>query len=160
MRKKLQTALLTGAILTAFTTPVTADEEAKFGAAVSFNDNKTEIRGIIELEDDLRLEPYFGFTYIDPDNTPSTTNYSLGTSLEFTKTLHANLNGYAGGFIGIDHQDTGTVSTTDFLLGPVAGVEYALDPHFTVGGEVRLTIGVGDNTILGTDSTILLRYYF
>ena len=159
MKKKIYTAIATGALLASLSTPIMA-EDGQFGAGVSFNDNKTELKGIINLDDGLRLEPYFGFAYNDPDGGSSTTNYSIGTSLEFTKELHANINGYAGGFLGIDHGDTGIVSTTDFIFGPVAGVEYKLDPHFSVGGEVRLQIGVGDDTILSTDSSILLRYYF
>ena len=159
MRKKIQTAVLTGAIMAVLTTPSMA-EETQYGIGASFNSDTTQIRGIVGLEDDLRLEPYFGFNYRNPDKGSSTTNYAIGTSLEYVKQLHGSINGYAGGFVGIDHIDTGVDDKTNFVFGPVAGVEYAFDPHFTLGGEVRLNVAVGDDTVLGTDSSILLRYYF
>ena len=158
MRKKIQTAVLAGALFAAVGSPVMADD-TEVGVGASFNGDTTELRGIVGLDDNLRLEPYLGFAYKNPDKGNSTTNYTLGTSLEYEKQLHTSISGYAGGFVGIDHIDTGN-SKTNFVFGPVAGVEYAFDPHFTLGGEVRLNVGVGDDTILSTDSSILLRYYF
>lgn len=159
MKKKIQTAILRGAILAAFATPMMADDR-QLGVGASFNNDTTQIRGIIGLEDDLRLEPYLGFNYRNPDKGSSTTNYTIGTSLEYAKQLYAKINGYAGGFAGIDHIDIGVDDKTNFVFGPVAGVEYAFDPHFTLGGEIRLNVAVGDDTALSTDSSILLRYYF
>ena len=159
MKKKIQTVVLSGALLAALGSPVVADD-TQVGVGASFNGDTTELRGIVGLNDNLRLEPYFGFEYENPDKGSSTTNYTIGTSLEYAKQLHASISGYAGGFVGIDHIDTGVDDKTNFVFGPVAGVEYAFDPHFTLGGEVRLNVAVGDDTILSTDSSILLRYYF
>ncbi len=158
MKKKIQILVLSGALLAALGSPLAADD-TQIGVGASFNGDTTELRGIVGLDDNLRLEPYLGFDYNNPDKESSTTNYTVGTSLEYAKQLHTSINGYAGGFVGIDHIDTGN-SKTNFVFGPVAGVEYAFDPHFTLGGEVRLNVGVGDDTILSTDSSILLRYYF
>ena len=158
MRKKIQTAVLTGALFAAISSPVAADD-TQVGVGASFNGDTTALRGSVTLDEHIRLEPYFGFSYLNPDQGSSTTNYTIGTTMEYTKELHDKINGYAGGFVSIDHIDRGN-SATNFVFGPVAGVEYALDPHFTVGGEVRFDIGVGDDTTLQTDSSILLRYYF
>ena len=158
MRKKIQTAVLTGALLAAFATPIMADETI-YGVGASFNGDATLLRGTIDIEDDIRFEPFLGFSRVDPDRGNTATHYTIGTAIEYTKELHTNINGYVGGFAAIDRIDVGN-SSTNFLFGPVAGVEYALDAHFTVGGEVRFDIGVGDDTILSTDSSILLRYYF
>ena len=158
MKKKIQTALFTGAVLAALATPTMADD-TQVGVGASFNGDTTEIRGSVTLDEHLRLEPYFGLNYQNPDQGSSTTDYTIGTTLEYTKDLHDKINGYVGGFAGIDHIDRGSGST-NFVFGPLAGVEYAFHSHFTLGGEIRLNVGVGDDTTLRTDSTILLRYYF
>jgi len=72
------------------------------------------------------------------------------------------LTAYYGGFAGIHNYDygSGAASGTIFNFGPVAGVEYALDKQFTLGAEMKFNLGFGDETVLGTDSSVLLRYYF
>ena len=147
-----------GALLATLGTQAMA-EDTQVGVAASFNQNSSEIRGIVGLNDDLRLEPFIAFAYISPDEGDSFINYTIGSTLEYTKELHTNINGYAGGFAAISHLDAGD-GNTNFFFGPLAGVEYEFTPNFTLGGEVRFEIGVGDYTTLSTNSSILLRYYF
>lgn len=143
-------------------------QESQFGVGVgvtSLNSNAvgvgtTTIRGTVTLEDGLRLEPYLGFGYANPDGSDSVTDINLGSALHMVKPVSAKINAYYGGYIGLDSLDTGSVSYTTFNLGPVAGVEYSFDPQFTLGAEVSVNVGFGDITSVGTKSAVLLRYYF
>ncbi len=140
-----------------------AAAEGDFGIGVSATgNNATTIRAEVKLEPNLRLEPFFGFTYVD--DGISKTNLSIGTAAHIYGSVSEKISMYYGGFVGIGYtkEDTGTASAsnTNFNFGPVAGVEYALDPKFSVGTEVGVTLGFGDVTTFGTSTSVLLRYYF
>lgn len=163
MLKTLSAAALAGALSTA-----AVADEPQFGVGVGIaGQDSALIKGTITLEDNLRLEPFLGFTYQDGDNT-SVTNFQIGTALEVMKPISSKITGYYGGYVGIltssaDYtygNTTTSVSNTNFNLGPVAGVEYAFDKQFTLGAEVRFDLGFGDVTTFGTNSSVLLRYYF
>ncbi len=158
MRKNFKKAVVASALLATLSTQASATD-SQVGVAASFNQNTSEIRGIVGLNDNLRLEPFIAFAYISPDEGDSFTNYTVGSTLEYTKELHTNIDGYIGGFGAITHFDAGD-GNTNFFFGPLAGVEYEFTPNFTLGGEIRFEIGVGDLTTLSTNSSILLRYYF
>jgi hypothetical protein len=167
MNKFVLKTLSTVALVGALSTSAVADEP-QFGLGVGVaGQDSTTIRGTITLDDDMRLEPFFGFGYIDGDST-SSTNVSIGSALHIVKPINAKISAYYGGFAGIYSTDTdytvGTVKTsissTNFQLGPVAGVEYAFDKQFTLGAEVSFNLGFGDDTVIGTNSAVLLRYYF
>ncbi|WP_457744644.1 hypothetical protein [Sulfurimonas sp.] len=159
MNKKILKVVTASALVATMATSAMADE-SQFGVGVGVSNNTSTIRGTIKLENDLRLEPYFALSYVDPDNANATTNFEMGSALEVLQPINNKLMGYYGGYVGVASSDAGYGSTTTFNVGPVAGVEYALDPQFTLGAEVRADIGVGDATTVGTSSEVLLRYYF
>jgi hypothetical protein len=148
------------ALATVLTTSAVASEIPQLGVGVGVTGNTTTLRGTIDLDNSLRLEPYFGFSYVNPDKGNSKTNLEIGTALHVKQVITNKINSYYGGFVGVGSHDDGFGTTTTFNLGPVAGVEYALDKQFTLGGEVRVNFGLGDDTVIGTDSAVLLRYYF
>ncbi len=149
------------ALVGTLSTSAVADEP-QFGLGVGVaGQNSTTIRGTITLDDQLRLEPYFGFSYLNPDKGDSRTDIELGSALHIMAPINNKIRAYYGGFAGIKNHDYGNGDSGTVLnLGPVAGVEYAFDPHFTLGAEVRLNAGFGDYTTIGTDSAVLLRYYY
>jgi hypothetical protein len=146
--------------LTATTLVSTSAIAKDIGVGVGVTSNTTVIRADIELQDNLRLEPFLGFSYADNDNG-STSNLELGTALHITDNISPSINTYYGGYAGITFYDTPNASSsTSFTLGPVAGVEYAFEPKFTLGAEVSVGLALGDTTAITTNSAVILRYYF
>ena len=164
MNKFVLKIVTTVALVGALSTTAFADEP-EFGLGVGINgQNSATLRGIISLENNMRVEPYFGFSYQDPNpsNGNSQTILNVGSALEMTKPINNVLKAYYGGFAGIQSYDygSGNNSGTIFNFGPVAGVEYALNKQFTLGAEMKFNFGFGNATVLGTDSSVLVRYYF
>jgi len=160
MNKFMLKTLLAAALAGALSTAAVADEpQLGLGVSVAGN-NSAMIRGTVDLQSNLRLEPYLAFSYDDPSGSKSSTDLEVGSALHIMQPIKSALNGYYGGFVGIDTYDNGSNSGTIVNLGPVAGVEYAFDPQFTLGAEVRFNLGFGDKTVVNTDSSVLLRYYF
>ena len=140
---------------------VAVAQEQKLGLGVSVaGDNAATIRGTINLDETMRLEPFLGYQYrkIDGANN-SETAFTIGTSFHMLQPVSSTVSAYYGGFVAFQNEDNG-VSRNTFNLGPVAGVEYAFDPQFTLGAEVRFNLGFGDVSTFGTDSAVVLRYYF
>ena len=161
MNKFVLKTLSTVALVGALSTSAVADEP-QFGLGVGVaGQNSTTIRGTVTLDDQLRLEPYFGFSYLNPDTGSSKTDITLGSALHVMAPINNKISAYYGGFAGIKNYDYGNGDSGTILnLGPVAGVEYAFDQKFTLGAEVRFDVGFGDYTAVSTDSSVLLRYYF
>ena len=158
--KTTMVALLAGTLAT-----TAVADEPQFGLGVGVaGQNSATLRGIISLENNMRLEPYFGFSYQDKNPTTNNTQTTLdvGSALQMIQPINNVLSAYYGGFVGIHNYDYGTAnnSGTIFNFGPVAGVEYALDKQFTLGAEMKFNFGFGNETVLRTESSVLLRYYF
>jgi len=133
---------------------VAVADDAKYGVGVSVSGNAATIRGTINVDDDMRFEPFFGFSYVDTD-FGSSTGLSIGTGFHWLKPINSNITAYYGGYVGYFDN-----TTSVFALGPVAGVEYAFDPQFTLGAEVSFDLAFGDVSQFGTNSEVILRYYF
>jgi len=161
MNKIVLKTLSTVALVGALSTTAVADEpQIGIGVGVA-GQNSTTLRGTVRIEDNLRLEPFFGFSYLDPDKGSSSRNLELGSALHILAPINSKIRAYYGVYVGLLNYDYGNSNSgTVFNLGPVAGVEYAFDPHFTLGAEVRLNAGFGDYTTIGTDSAVLVRYYY
>jgi len=156
MLKTVGVALFTGILTT-----VAVADEPQFGLGVGVaGQNYTTLRGTISLKNNMRLEPYFGFSYQDPNGASSQTTLDIGSALHIMKPINSVINMYYGGFAGIQNYNYGENSETILNFGPVAGVEYAFDKQFTLGAEMRFHFGFGDATELRTESSVLLRYYF
>lgn len=147
-------------LLTITSLAYTALTAEQFGLGVGITgNNASQVRGTINLNKDMRLEPYLSFNYVNPDNASSRTTLNLGTAFHMMKNINTNLNMYYGGYVGIGYADSVT-SSTILNFGPVGGVEYALDKQFTLGAEISVNIGILDTTSVATNTTALLRYYF
>ncbi len=158
MIKIMKTALVSIGAVALFTTSAVAGNR---GVGVSVTGDTATIRGDIMIQENLRLEPYFGMTYrsVDVGNTTiSNTTFNLGTAAHMIKEISPAMSMYYGGFLGFTSDDPANGSS--FNLGPVAGVEYAFDPQFTLGAEVSFNMNFGDTTVVSTDSAVILRYYF
>ena len=152
MNKTFSKTLVAASTALMISSVAVADEQ-KFGVGVSVNQDTTKIRGVINLDKTMRLEPFLGFRYNNINNNSNTT-LEIGTAFHLLQSINSNMNAYYGGYVGYTDVNSG------LALGPVAGVEYALDPQFTLGAEVRVDIGFGDVTNIGTNSEVILRYYF
>jgi len=133
------------------TLSTSAFAENEFGVGVSVNGNVSTVRADMKLGNDLRIEPFLSFISSDL----RADNITLGAAVHLLKPINSNLNAYFGAYAGIVDR-----TYTNFYMGPVAGVEYSLDKQFTLGAEVSFDLGFGDFTDIGTNSEILLRYYF
>ena len=149
----MKKALISASAVLMISSVAVADNN-KLGVGVSVAGTSTTVRAPIKLDDKMRLEPFIGFEYINK-NSSSNTNFEIGTGFHLLQAINSNINAYYGGYVGyIDRGNSG------LELGPVAGVEYAFNPQFTLGAEVRVDFGFGDITTIRTDSSVLLRYYF
>ena len=157
----MKKSLLSIAVATlALSTPsMVAAQDFGIGVGITGN-NASVIRGDIGLDNNMRLEPYLGFGYKNPDVGSSTSTFTLGTAFHLQKSISEKVNLYYGAFIDYSSTDYGVTSVSSFNLGPVAGAEYAFDKHFSLGAEVAVGLGFGDATVFGTTSTALIRYYF
>ena len=164
MNKFILKTLSVAAVAAMLSSSAMADDQ-KYGVGVGVaGQNSTLLRGVVNLDNDLRLEPFFAFGYQDAGTT-SNSNFQVGTSVEIVKAVSTNVSAYYGGYVGLATASVpngfgDTESSTSFNLGPVAGVEYAFDKQFTLGAEVKFDLGFGDVTTFGTSSSVLLRYYF
>ena len=152
MKKNIIKAVTALGLVSSLSTSAVA---ADFGMAVGISGtDSNEIRGIIKLDDTMRLEPYTGLTYVSY-NGVSNTNLTLGTAFHMLQPLSTNTELYYGAYI-----DFSTDAISDVDLGPVAGVEYKFAKEFSVAGEVALNFGFGGATQIGTKTSAVLRYYF
>ena len=158
MNKTISKTLVAVSAALMISTIALADGE-KFGVGVSVNQDTTKIRGTINLDKTMRLEPFLGFGYTDLNNG-SKSNFQIGTGFHLLQPLSSKMSAYYGGYVEYQNVDNGVTSSNGLGLGPVAGVEYALDEKFTLGAEVSFAFDFGDNNNFGTNSEILLRYYF
>jgi len=129
-----------------------------FGMAADISgNNSSQIRGIVKLNETMRLEPYLGLTYTSPNYGSSSTNLQLGTAFHLLQPLSDTTKLYYGAYVdfGID-----APQYNDFNFGPVAGVEYMFAKEFSVSGEVTLNFGFGSGTKISTNTSAVLRYYF
>ena len=153
MKKNIIKAVSALGLVSALSTSAVA---ADFGMAAGISGtNNSEIRGIVKLDDSMRLEPYVGFEYLSPSVGASRTNFTLGTAFHMLQPLSAKTDLYYGAYI-----DFSTDALSDVDLGPVAGVEYKFAKEFSVAGEVALNFGFGGATQIGTTTSAVLRYYF
>lgn len=153
---------------------------ADVGIGVSFSDQQT-IYVPIELNNNMRLEPFFSRSDDEVSTHVGTTTITNESSSMLIgagffgkmKGGSPNLQMYFGGRLGliqIDETSTtcGTTTCTSvssdgsgFVIAPTAGMEYAFDKKFVVGGEVSVFYNdVEDTTSSGTSTQIVLRYFF
>ena len=158
--KNLGKIALATALGATITTTALEAKDVQLGGGVSFNESNSKIYGIVYIDEDKRFEPFISLSYRNPDKGNSTANYEIGTSFEFVSQLKKDIQGYFGGFASFENDDNGVTTTNIFAIGPVTGIEYKFVQDFSLGAEVRVKIGVGDDMIFSTDSAIMLRYYY
>jgi len=159
MKKRVLGSLIMAGMLAVPATSLLA-ADTQMGVGIGVTGNTSVVRGTVNIAKDMRIEPYFTYTYTDPDNAPSRSNIGLGAAFHMMKSVNSKVRTYYGALAGINSNDNGVTTDTIFSLGPVVGAEYFFDTHFTLGAEANLYFGFGDYTTVGTNTTAMLRYYF
>lgn len=130
-------------------------------------------------EGTFRFEPELGFVYtkhnISDDYDVSTTGIQFGIGM-FGMYQIQQTNIYYGGRLNYgrisqssdyDWYDSEPISTLSF--GPAIGVEYYFSNHFSIGGEISIQlktykeddyVDLFDETIINTNTGLILRFYF
>jgi len=130
----------------------------------------------------FRIEPEFGFRYIK-EGTAETYLIGIGSGF-FAMHQFEKLNFYGGIRIEFDlgsysesiydgmNTTNSKINQNRIAIAPTIGVEYFFYKSFSIGGEVSLKYTSIDNSpdnssltstngkIFGTDTGLLLRYYF
>ncbi len=159
--------LLSVATMTLLLATTAQADTTKIGLGIDIvNPAEYALRMPIDLQDNLRIEPKFGISYHDNDDTKAT-GFKIGTIVGLLNPVSKNVSIYYGGFLEIGYSDTDydnaavkDNSATEFTFGGAFGFEYYLDARVSIGGEARVGIGFGDATEFGTDASALMRYYF
>lgn len=115
---------------------------------------------------DYRVEPRVSFGRAGND-AGSMTRFGLGGGYYTYAETSENALLYYGGRINLDlisispDQGDGD-SQFNFLIGPVAGMDYYISDHFSIGAEVELTYHSQDNapSTLQTGGNAFLRAHF
>jgi len=158
MKNYLKKATLVVGMIVTLSSTASA-QELGLGVGITGNSSSV-ISGVVGLNEDVRLAPYFSFR---SESDPSSAAFRIGTAFHMLHGVSEKVKLYYGAFAGVNysHIDTGKkVSTTLLEVGPVGGVEYALDKQFTLGAEISLDMAFGDKTVVSTNSMALIRYYF
>ena len=147
MIKKL---LVSTVALATLSTAAVAEND--FGLAFGVGNASSVIKADIVIDKGMRIEPFFSFGYTKIPGS----NISIGTAFHITDELSKKMDVYYGGYVGLTYVS----SNTNFILGPVAGLEYHFDKQFSLGGEVDFDLGFGNTTSFGTRTQLIARYYF
>jgi opacity protein-like surface antigen len=139
-----------------------------FGAGVAFNGTGSTVKMPIDFNANsfkMRVEPELMFGYEDVDDFGKTTQFGIGSGLYMLQNITKDIHMYYGGKIDVSYYDidpdSGNDRTdTNLGLAGIAGFEYFMSEHASVGGEAGLQLRVGDTTSFGTITAVTLRYYF
>ena len=170
MKNKLLKVAISACMMGICSTVLTAQD---YGLGLEIEDNAPLIRGIINIENDMRIEPYLAFGTTSSSgvansnsvsfngNTASGTLIQAGSALHWLQHINKNVQTYYGGHFGLIYSDFGNSSDIGVQVGAVAGAEYFLGQHFSLGGEIELAAVMLDaSTAISTNSGAILRYYF
>ena len=153
---------------------------ADVGLGVSAKSNDTTIYVPIDIDEKLRVEPFFSYSK-HSDDTPSggrlrNENLAIGTGLFALQPLSESIRVYYGG--RISYLELGTESFVPdpyfipyeddrkgYSVAPTFGFEYLFNEHLSIGGEAewfyRKTEAHGqDSTSTGTNTRLILRLRF
>lgn len=165
MKKQLSALFLAGAAATLTLNASAAD--VGIGVALSTTrlsdlaaNSTSAIYVPIELNDQMRLEPFIGRFDID-EGGPKTSRTDIGAGFFGKMKRSPNVQMYYGGRLAIVMGEIGGVDNNGMRIEPAAGLEYSFDKKFSVAGEVAVFVedlDVVDTS--GTKTQIMLRYYF
>ena len=159
MRKILLSSVLGLSLMTMSAMGQETQTDTRMGAGVAFDGTGSAIKVPIDL-DTIRIEPELSWSYVDTDKGGSNNNFYLGSGVYLLNNTSNDISLYYGGKFGIRRVDTGVNSDTVLELAGIVGVEYFMHKQISLGGEVGLGLGFGDDTDLGTQTAVTLRYYF
>ena len=139
----------------------------QFGLGISITEDGEVIHCPIKLNPNLRLEGSFGLLHYNRENSSAGDIDSL--VLKFgayiVQNVYEKTDIYYGGKMIYVENDFGGSNRTGIGLGPAFGFEYYLTNHISVGGEAELVFHAARPKRrrcqeYGTDSRVILRYYF
>lgn len=149
--------------LVAFFLPVTAVFSApQFGLGISITEDGQVIHCPIKIDPHLRLEGSLGIRSYEIDGSRLNDEDSIILKFGgyYVQNVYEKTDIYYGGRLTYEKNDSYGSNRDGFGIAPVFGFEYYLTGHISVGGEAELYIMFGDIDQHGTDSRLILRYYF
>lgn len=160
--------LLMSIVLTAALCLISSSASAapQFGLGISITETGRVIHCPVKLNNAFRLEGSLGFYSMDREGSSNDPNeFILKFGAYGIQNVYEKTEIYYGGKILYSQLDTGTSDADGFGIAPAFGFEYYLTGHISVGGEAELYYlfydrNTGDYKEFGTDSRIVLRYYF
>ncbi|MFH2065302.1 MAG: hypothetical protein ABIK15_08910 [Pseudomonadota bacterium] len=139
----------------------------QFGLGISITEDGQVIHCPIKLDQNLRLEGSLGIHSYDRENSGASDTDSI--VLKFggymVRNVYEKTDIYYGGKVIYEKNDTGNTDQNGYGIGPAFGFEYYITGHISVGGEAEVYYmfhdrSGGDAKEYGTDSRVILRYYF
>ena len=151
-------SLLSIHLLSAQTADSNNNQLRLFGIGVGFQTSDLDLYNwisgsnlifTINIDDDFRLEPEFGYSKHKSDHDGVITEwknfvFALNSSLVILKEDVCITPGIKLGFAinrGYNEYPTGEESNwkgNSFIIGPIIGLEYLISEHFSIGGELGL----------------------
>ena len=193
MNRIMMIAVCAAAITTAL---VVAPQQAEakrgsigFGASLDLQLQGANVLVPITVSDLITIEPEIGFFQRSQDDGNDTTtsdlNLRAGVGVLFKNSITKKTNVYGGVRLGLQFNSNAVdndgneveTTSTDFIVGGVAGGEYFIDNAFSIGGEWGIFLvsageptvtvdgdeqdqaGASDTTI-ATRTQVFFRWYF
>ena len=147
-----------GLSIISMSTIVSAEIE-RYGIGISATQDGSTIKAPLDLGNNLRVEPELSFSSFNPDVGDSRTDISLGSGVYLLEQVSDTVDLYYGGKALLGVANGGGNSNTTVSLAAIVGFEYFFDKQISVGGEVGFGLGLGDDTRIGTQTGVVLRYY-
>jgi len=158
-------------LIIAFFLPVSGFAAPQFGLGISITDTGSEASRVIhcpiKLNPNLRLEGSLGLYTYERENTDigDVDWITLKFGAYIVQNVYEKTDIYYGGKLIYKENDTNGLNEDGYGIAPTFGFEYYLTNHISVGGEAELYLmlidrSVGDAKEYGTESRLILRYYF
>lgn len=154
-------------LIIAFFLPVNGFAAPQFGLGISITETGRVIHCPVKLNPNLRLEGSLGlYTYErENTNTGDTDWITLKFGAYIVQNVYEKTDIYYGGKLIYQENDTNGLNEDGYGIAPTFGFEYYLTNHISVGGEAEVYFMLidndsGDAKEYGTDSRVILRYYF
>lgn len=151
--------------------PASGFAAPQFGLGISITDTGSESSRLIhcpvKLNPNLRLEGSLGLYTYERENTEigDVDWITLKFGAYIVQNVYEKTDIYYGGKLIYKENDTNGLNEDGYGIAPTFGFEYYLTNHISVGGEAEVYFMLIDNNSgdakeYGTESRLILRYYF
>ncbi len=151
--------------------PASGFAAPQFGLGISITDTGSESSRLlhcpVKINPNLRLEGSLGlYTYERENSEIGDVDWiALKFGAYIVQNVYEKTDIYYGGKLIYKENDTNGLNEDGYGIAPTFGVEYYLTNHISVGGEAEVYFMLIDNNSgdakeYGTESRLILRYYF